>query len=403
MIKASDTIEGSGHPLAFRLGHGGQRARLFGTDAGAAVLRVEARAMGGHQKEAVVTEGEEGGAWRMVSDEGPILGGSDLAPAPLSFFCAGLQADLMGRIQALARHHDVHVDAVSSTVENHFAFTGSFVSGTGQGSTQPAVIAVSVHASAPWERVGRLVRAAVEASPAVAGLRTPLSNTFALYVNGRRSAAHGVHASHAPDAVDPFVSHARRPAPLPGAVPPQALIRRLKDSDVKPGVLPASGGNASIVVHGQGQALMPEGAMAVESRLHKPPGSSFALTTDERASGEQAPCGLALLSAGISFCYLTQLLRYVQHRKYDVRAIRLVQNSPYALEGSAAQDTLRGRAGPVDTHLFLQGTAPDDTMQELLLYSARTCFLHAALGSAFEPLVTLSLNGGHSAPVPLSP
>jgi hypothetical protein len=403
MIKATDSIEGSGHPLAFRLSSAGQRAPLFGTQTGSAVLTVEARAMGGHQKEAVVTEGKNGPVWRLVSDEGPVLGGSDLAPAPLSFFCAGLQADLMGRMRALSRHHDVPIDALSTTVENHFAFTGSFVSGTGQGATQPALMAIAVHTAAPWERVSHLVRAAVQASPAIAGLRHPLANTFALYVNGRRSAVHGVHASRAPDATDPYVAHAGRPAPQPGTASAEALIRRLKDSDVKPGVLPASGGNASIVVHGQGQALIAEDAMDVETRLLKPPGSSFRLRTDERAAGEKAPSGLAMLSAGISFCYLTQLLRYVQHRKYDVRAIRLVQHNPYALEDSAGRHALLGRAGPVDTHLFLHGTAPDDIMQELLLYSARTCFLHAALGSAFEPLVTLSLNGGQSAPVALSP
>lgn len=403
MIQATDTIEGSGHPLAFRLGHARQRAPLSGTRTGAAMWRVEARAMGGHQKEAVVTEGEDGAQWRVVSDEGPVLGGSDLAPAPLSFFCAGLQADLMGRMRALAPQHGVHLDALATTVENHFAFSGSFVSGTGQGSTQPAVMAVAIHAAAPWERVSALVRAAVQASPAVAALRAPLASTFALYANGRRHAVQGVHASPAQDAIDPYVSHAKRPAPLPGTAPAEALIRRLKDSDVKPGALPASGGNASIVVHGQGQAFSDEGTMQVETRLHKPPGSSFTLTTDERASGAHAPSGLALLSAGVSFCYLTQLLRYVQHRKYDVRAIRLVQYSPYSLEGAVARHALRGHAGPVDTHLFLQGTTSDETMQELLHYSARTCFLHAALGSAFEPVVTLSLNDGPRTPVSLSP
>jgi hypothetical protein len=35
--------------------------------------------MGGHQKEAVVKEGQAGSSWRMVSDEGPALKGTDLA------------------------------------------------------------------------------------------------------------------------------------------------------------------------------------------------------------------------------------------------------------------------------------------------------------------------------------
>ncbi|RZJ02583.1 MAG: hypothetical protein EOP39_22470 [Rubrivivax sp.] len=235
----------------------------------------------------------------------------------------------------------------------------------------------------------------------MASLRRPLASTFALYANGKRSAVQGVLASDAADAVDPFVSHRRRPAPLQG-VATDELIQRMRGSEAHAGPLPASGGSANVVVAAQAVALDPRAPLRARTRLVKPAGSSFEITSDERACGSRAPCGLALLSAGISFCYLTQLLRYVQHRRYDVRAIRLVQYSPYALEPSASAGPLHGLAGPVDTHLFLNGQAAPEVMQELLFYSARTCFLHAALASPFEPQLTLSLNGGESLPIDFS-
>jgi hypothetical protein len=90
--KMIHTIDAYGDPLAFRLRQGRGRSPLLGT--GRDVIKVEARQLAGHQKEAVVTEGAKGNAWRLTSDEGKHLRGSDLAPFPLGFFNAGMQSDL---------------------------------------------------------------------------------------------------------------------------------------------------------------------------------------------------------------------------------------------------------------------------------------------------------------------
>jgi len=70
--------------------------------------RVYARALSGMQKEAVVGQRPSGPAWRMVSDEGPYLQGSDLAPFPLAFFASGMALSLLSEV----RHHAerLHVD-----------------------------------------------------------------------------------------------------------------------------------------------------------------------------------------------------------------------------------------------------------------------------------------------------
>ena len=98
--KVKDTIDGLGDPLAFRLRDGRGRSPLLGS--GRDAIKVEARQLAGHQKEAVVTEGADGSAWRLTSDEGKHLRGTDLAPFPLGFFNAGMQSDLYGRIRTLA-------------------------------------------------------------------------------------------------------------------------------------------------------------------------------------------------------------------------------------------------------------------------------------------------------------
>jgi uncharacterized OsmC-like protein len=104
------------------------------------------------------------------------------------------------------------------------------------------------------------------------------------------------------------------------------------------------------------------------------------------------------MAAGIAFCYMTQLSRYIENMKLAIDGVRLVQYMPCELQGEAAAGTLRAIAHPVDTHLFLNGQAPDETHAKLQRIAATTCYLHATLAAALEPEITLELNGS---PVPL--
>ena len=208
----TDTIDQHGDPLAFRLRQGRGRSPLLGT--GRDVIKVEARQLGGHQKEAVVTEGADGTAWRLTSDEGKHLRGTDLAPFPLGFFNAGMQSDLYGRIRALAttRHRARPSRSASQTT------TGSPArSSTAPGKAMPRrrTSTCAIRSGVSTETIKALVAAAMDASPAIAFLRASLSgNTFALYINGRRRKVEGVANSPSADAGDPYRAYARAPRPL---------------------------------------------------------------------------------------------------------------------------------------------------------------------------------------------
>jgi hypothetical protein len=51
------------------------------------------------------------------------------------------------------------------------------------------------------------------------------------------------------------------------------------------------------------------------------------------------------------------------------------------------------QAQPLDTHVFVQTDETDEVMERLMQMSARTCYLHAALGQSLAPQVSLVLNG----------
>jgi hypothetical protein len=380
----TDTIDRHGDPLAFRLRQGRARSPLLGS--GRDVIVVEARQMAGHQKEAVVSAGADDSAWRLTSDEGKHLRGSDLAPFPLGFFNAGLQSDLYGRLRALAAARKIALDAVEIGVANHYWLTGSFIHGTGEGHAEAPDIELRVRSSAATETIRTLVAAALDASPAIALLRTPLiGNTFALYINGRRRDVAGVAGSASADADDPYRVYAHAPRPLePDAR--RDLIE--KTGEVEQGAPePASPTVTNKLIRnvlGEGKALA-DGMYASDTWLGMPGTSHFRLLSDE-GSGDAAPCGLALLSAGIAFCYMTQLSRYIDNMKLNIRGVRLVQRNPYVAGTKAA-------AEPIDTHLFLNGEAPEEMHRQLLTIAARTCYLHAASKTPTEPKLRLIHNG----------
>ena len=383
--KLTDTIDMHGDPLAFRFRQGHGQSLLFG--GGRDVIKVEARQLAGHQKEAVVTEGADASAWRLVSDEGKHLRGTDLAPFPLGFFNAGTQSDLYGRIRALAATRNVAFEAVEIHVTNHYWLTGSFIHGTGEGHADAPDIEVRIHSAASIETIKALVSAAMNASPAIALLRTPpLDNTFALYINGRRRQVTGIANSTSPDADDPYRIHARAPRPIekPGRCDLIEKTGRAEEGTLEPASATVT--NKLVRnVHGHGKPVGRDGMYEVDTWLGMPGTSHFRLISDE-SSTDAAPHGLALLSAGVAFCYMTQLSRYIENMKMKIRGVRLVQFTPYIAGANAVVE-------PIDTHLFLNGEAPAETHLQLLTIAARTCYLHAASKTATEPNLRIVHNG----------
>lgn len=364
------TIEGSGYPLGFALDRV-VPAPVFLGGSGETVVMTEARMMSGHQKEAIVHEGIGGPRWRLTSDEGEHLQGADMAPFPLGFFNAGLHGDLMARLAAAARDRGVTLGRPELSIRNVYWMTGSLTKGTGEGFSAPSEIRLG---GAP----DILIEAAA-ASPAFDALKRPLKNRFALYVNGKREETKGVTPSKAADAPDPYLTYRASPAPLGDHEP--AIIRKtgFVEDGVSTPTPEATDNRITFTVSGQSRFIGDE-AIETDTWLEMPGASHFALQSSWAADHRKAPSGLALVSAGIAFCYLTQLSRYIRHPRLEIGGVRLVQYTPYSAGA-------KGRAGPVDTHLFLNGGADNETHSKLLRIAARTCYLHAALSAELPPVL----------------
>jgi uncharacterized OsmC-like protein len=368
--------------LAFKLRHGVRPVALFDGAPAPELFKVEARHVGGHLREAVVGEGAGGSAWRFLSDEGRHLKGTDLAPFPFGYFNAGLESDLMRCLRNAAAAHGVVINTLELTLDNEYWLTGSFALGSGQGFAAPTRIAVRIGSEASAAILADVVKDAVDASPALALLRTPLTNTFALYINGRRRPVAAVAPSPATDAADPFLHYVAAPQATEAA----SIVAVEKCTTHEPGEIAiapsATTTRITRKVTGRGRLRDASGLCEIETWLQLPGMSHFLFRTDESAQ-DRAPSGLALLAAGLAFCYMTQLARYVEGMKLGVGSIRLVQFSPFA----------NGAAAGFDTHLFLNGDAPESAQSNLLSIAARTCYLHATMAASLPPQISVTHNG----------
>ena len=103
-------------------------------------IRLWVRSLSEMQKEALVasTDGD-GTVWRLSSDEGPYLNGSDLAPCPLSFLTTGMVSSYMEETLALARQRGIVLRDLSLVQDNFYTMEGSALKGTMTGGALPVV------------------------------------------------------------------------------------------------------------------------------------------------------------------------------------------------------------------------------------------------------------------------
>jgi hypothetical protein len=73
-------------------------------------LRTWVRSLGEMQKEALVVSAATGTAWRFACDEGANLGGSNMAPNPLTYLSAGMIASYMNEVTAIAEQRGISMD-----------------------------------------------------------------------------------------------------------------------------------------------------------------------------------------------------------------------------------------------------------------------------------------------------
>ncbi len=350
------------------------------------LLRADIRSLTGMQKEAVVSGGPGGGAWRLVCDEGPYLNGTDLAPFPLGFFAAGQMFTLLAEILQAVRARGLALRSLSLAQDNRYTMTGSFLRGDAIGTALAPDILLRLDSDAPADALAGALRAAAGRAAGLVLLRAPVPGKFTLVHNGRSVALGG--AAPADQAVsDPALAFDNL-RPADGGYLADS-ITRTAEANIMHGVTGGAGSSLQAVqnrtLHVQGEARWIAGRLLqADVGLVQPIGSRFRFHADDPVSEGGlgiAPSPLDHLAAGIGFCFMTQLGRYAHIKKHRVRSYRVAQLSGH------------GPAPRIETHAFLESEEADAVAEDLLATGERTCFLHAALRAALVPALRAGLNG----------
>jgi uncharacterized OsmC-like protein len=351
------------------------------------------------QKESIGYEGDlNSTSFRLTSDEGKHLNGTDLAPFPLGFFNASIHGDIVGTIMKQAASQGLKIDNIDCEVLNSYYLTGSFVKGDGKGHAEPTTINLDITTSEKHDDIKNLILKASRMAPVLAGLRTALKNTFALYANGRRKDLSSLNESMKTDAEDPYQQYKVEPSPSKSDNYSDRMI--VKTGEVSAGTVePVDGynvpkgqnGNAENpkfnkiirTIVGKSSTNANSKIVEVDTVLGLPGMTHFVISCD--IDGIIAPSPVNVMGAAISFCFLTQTHRYIHHQKFAIEGLRMSQYASFKENSDGTVEMM-----PLDTHLYMNGTAPDEHNEKLIDMSERTCYLHATLCEALEPKININ-------------
>jgi hypothetical protein len=380
-------LEESGLPIAYPVDPRSEEIpgvpELDGFDSAA---RTVVRSLTVMQKEAIVATSDSPISWRLSSDEGPYLAGHDFAPAPLAIMTSGFAADLMVRIEAAMAAAGLGVGDLMVSLDTHFSIEGSMMNGSMVAGALSPEIGVSTSADR-----GQALHAALTGvnASATAGLMGPsLDGLFTLTSHGRRIPAGRVHEAAEDSPVDPG---AYRRSPTPQLVG-EPLVAKLVDVEEKPadaGVGLQESQKRTLHLHAEGH-WREDGVKTIDVDVIRPTGSTFRLLSDEppgRGGEGRAPDAIALISAGLGFCFMTQIGRFAKIAKHSLGEYHILQDTRFSVGDPTTDPPVGGRAAPPVTHVYLQPDADDDFARQALSMSEQTCFLHALCRAELTPKV----------------
>lgn len=139
--------------------------------------------------------------------------------------------------------------------------------------------------------------------------------------------------------------------------------------------------------------LREDGVKEIEQYLYNPHGSIFKFLSEEaseKGGQGRAPDANTYISAGISFCFMTQFGRAAVIFKKELNNYRVIQDTYFSLGGASDKTAEQGTSEEIETHCYLESQYDDDYAQHVLGMAEQTCFLHAFCRTALKTNVTIS-------------
>lgn len=383
-------LEVIGEPLYYIAGNAAEAGFPTPPNPHGQSLRTWVRSLGGMQKESLVVNAAMGTAWRFACDEGEHLGGFNKAPNPLTYLSAGMVSSYMNEVTALAEQRQIELCDLELVLENKYYREGDFRKGTMNSGAMPPELTVNCEADCDDATLQTLLYEAVAAAPLNGLARGEHPSLFTLVHNGKVLT---------PTAVTPLDME---PFPNPGDNFPN--LERLANSPAVPDLVrfmaeegaaygaflktrtatEAERGDISNLHMHTSCVLRADGVKHVMKEQYGPEAPSWEFLSSEDG---RAPDAASLISAGIGLCFMTQMGRFSKMAKLPLTGYSVIQDTHFSLGGASGGTGQAAVAQPVETHVYLETDADDDTAQKILEVGERTCFLHAFCRDDLKPKV----------------
>ncbi len=108
---------------------------------------------------------------------------------------------------------------------------------------------------------------------------------------------------------------------------------------------------------------------------------------------DSAPCPLAFFTTGLVASCMSETLALASARRIVIDNIVLVLDNFYSMNGSAVQGTMRGGASNPLLKAWIESSADDETLAELLRDAVQASPVYALVRDSQESLFTLTVNG----------
>lgn len=379
MPAGKNILRESGSPLFYPAGNPAEMGITAPFPHLGTAIRVAVRSLTVMQKEAFVASSRTGLTWRLASDEGAYLDGYDEAPCPLAFLSVGMVSSYMNEITALATQRGITICDIRLIQDNFYTMSGSGARGTLAGGAKDVALEVQIDADADAQTLQVLTYDAISASPLNGLMRGTIESLFSLTHNGRDLTPDKARRTVAPVPADPGAIFT-----VPEIVPPGGwshLIVRTGEISPKGAPVPSAAKNPKdaappfpVIQLCVSATRRSDGMTEISQSLCNPQGSIFRFLSDETG---RAPDAETYISAGIAFCFMTQLGRYAKAVKKNIHDYRILQDSHFSLAGASDGTGKAGSAAPLETHCYLETEHEDSFARVVLDMAEQSCFLHA--------------------------
>ena len=329
--------------------------------------------------------------WAILGDEGAEEGGYPYGPSPLSYYTAGVAANLHTQIDMAARAVGIVLDDVSVEVVNDF-YWDRMLDDDGTGHLGKTTVRILIESEATTAEIERVKEIAMDAWSVGQALMNKTAVTPNLMINGDNW--DNYHKSPGTSESDESYDGDLKLSSVTPEVkyPEYAELWDVEDA----GMSMDSMNNLTFQIYAISETLdNSERPDFKRVTISSPSGESWEMYSDEFMSEDDkplAPTSLEYFTVGTSLCLTSQTTLVSAMMGFDYDDYRVEHRFEYS-QKDFGTSYMKGSLDMVHSYVFIDSDESKETLETFLSKSLALCFAGEGLVNETEMDIITYLNG----------